>query len=474
MIFISSCDKEVSVSGPYEYQITKAKYFINTEPDGAEIFVDGKNTGLLTPDTVKWLAEGLHKFLLKKEPYLDYEFEDVASITEVKESTYSFLADPTNFGSIIFTSIPDSCEIYMDDALLNHKTPYTLQSVLPGKYKIKYTFPEHRADSQNVFVYAGKQISVNMQLSDTTIWVTYNKDNSFLPENTINDVVVDNDDNVWVGTWHNGLIKINGDSFEFFNKSNSGLPSNIINRIAKAPDGSIWIATYVGLARINNGLINSFTTVNSDLPSNYVTDIDFESNGTAWIGTDLGLAKFDGNNWTLYNSSNSSIPAQFITTVLVDQYDSLWIGTNQFNTCKFDGIDTWKQYQSDSLLIGDSVRDLFVGNDGNVWVGLLEQPKKGKFGGIFSIQNDEMVDKIPGLPNRTVNRFYMDSENNLWIGTRGVLVKVNPSGTYDFIYASFSGLPINDVYCISSDSYGNYWFGTNGGGLAKYKSWKDN
>lgn len=471
-IFIS-CDKEVSVSGPQDYEIGTAKYFVNSDPKGAAIFVDDRNTGLFTPDTVRWLPTGTHSFALKKEPFLDHTFSDDVINNSVNSTNYSFYSDNKNFGSINFSSTPEGCEIYLNDSLMNFKTPYTLGNLLPNKYLVKYTYPNHWPDSTTIFVRPGERSYVNLELSDTTVWVTYNTSNSDITDNTITDIFVDEQNVIWVGTKHHGIIKITNGNKEFITEENSALPNNIIHRIKKDKNGVVWVGTYVGLAQIRGEVINSFTTNNSILPSNYIADFDFDADGNIWVGTQEGLAKFDGSDWKVYTTSNSSIPADFITSVLVDQNDTLWIGTNQFNTAKFNGINTWTTYQADELLLGDSVADLIVGTNNKIWVGLVSQPTKGKDGGVYYLENDILITIPFNLANRRINRFYMDDNNSVWIGTRSGLLEVESIGNFKLYTAIITGLPINDVIAVSKDKDGNMWIGTNGRGLVKYKMWNE-
>jgi len=472
-IILISCEKDVSVSQPFDHEVGTAQYHILTEPAGAAIFVDERNTGLFTPDTVKWLTEGTHEFILKREPFLDYPFTATAENNNLYSKEYSFYSDTKNFGSIKFNSSPDSCAIYFNDSLLTQKTPFILTGLLPDKYKVKYKYPEHRSDSTSVFVYAGKQSFISLSLIDTSFWVTYDVANSDLTDDTIKDIVVDEDNTMWIGTWHNGVIKIKDGNKEFFTTETSNLPNNIVNRIKVDPDGNVWVGTNVGLAKISNGIIISYRTISSGIPGNYVTDFDFDSKGNIWIGTDAGLAKFDGSSWQTYTTSNSSIPGNFVTAVLVDQNDIVWIGTNQYNTSKFDGTDTWIEFQADGLLIKDSVADLIVGNDNKVWIGLVTQPKKGKPGGVYVVERDTLWEKTFNLSNKRVNRFYLDKDNTLWIGSRSGVVEVEPSGAFKLFTSNITGLPINDILAIAKDEVGNIWFGTNGRGLVKYKIWKE-
>lgn len=475
LLLFVSCDKEVSVSEPQTYETGKAKIFISTTPAKATIYVDDKNFGLTTPDTVKWLSEGEHKFTLKLEPFLDFTFNAIVKNESVTIENYNYYTDYRNFGSIKFSSKPDSCTIYFNDSLLSFKTPYTITNLIPATYKVKYSYPEHRSDSTNIFVYAGKQSLVHMNLADTTVWVTYNKDNSFIPDNTINDIMFDDNNKMWIATWHSGIVTNRTGAWENLLKENSNLPGNIVHRLKKDKLNNIWAATYFGLAKITKNNIIQFTTLNSKIPDNYVSDLDFDDLQNIWVGTQKGVSKFDGfESWTTYKTSSSSIPADFITAVEIDLNNNLWIGTNNFNTITFDGLSNWTSYQSDTSPIGDSVNDLLFDINNVLWIGLTTDLKSGKYGGVYVLENNSMKEIDLGLSNKYINKFYYDDANTMWIGTRGGLIEAKSVDNYKLYTSSNSKLPINDILCIAKDNAGNMWFGTNGRGLIKYKIWKDN
>ncbi len=469
----SACEKTVSVSGPKVYKIGSSQYYISTEPQGAEIFVDDKNTGQITPDTLKWLTEGTHSFTLKLDPYVDHSFAEEFDFEDIKSNSYSFIKDPINLGGIKFYSTPPGAEIYLDDSLLANTTPYVIENLLPKEYKVKFTYPEYWSDSLIVFVRPSKEAYANRTLIDSSVYVNYQTKNSFLPDNSIKDIYIDGDE-IWVATWHNGIAVSRNGKWDYINETNSILPSNTIHKIKKDNDNNIWIATSKGLAKINGNLISAFDINNSGLPNNYVTDVDFDLDGNIWIGTQKGITKFDGNsNWKTYNSSNSGLPANFITSVLVDGTDYIWLGSNNFNTFRFNKIDQWVVYQSDNSLIGDTVNDLILDQNNNLWVGLASALMKGKYGGAYMLEENRLKQVTLNVSDKYVNSFYLDDLNSMWIGTRAGVIVITETGNSKLINSSNSGIPINDISCISKDKYGNMWFGTNGAGLVKYKLWKE-
>lgn len=65
----SACDEE---SDPVEPADTTGELFLSSVPAGAEIWVEGVNTGLATPDTVMDVDEGIVNYTLKLANYEDY------------------------------------------------------------------------------------------------------------------------------------------------------------------------------------------------------------------------------------------------------------------------------------------------------------------------------------------------------------------------------------------------------------------
>jgi ligand-binding sensor domain-containing protein len=92
---------------------------------------------------------------------------------------------------------------------------------------------------------------------DGISWTSYNVDNSGIPSNTILDIEIDKDDNIWLATTH-GLTKFDGTNWEVYNTSNSGLASDWTSGIAlDYHRDKIWIThlMYGGLsvANLNSG-----------------------------------------------------------------------------------------------------------------------------------------------------------------------------------------------------------------------------
>ncbi len=109
--------------------------FIESEPGGAQIFLDSLNTNKLTPDTLKNLTTGEHSISIKKENYRDTTF----NVTIIENQTVSkslVLLSTTSVGNIFLQSTPGDAQIYIDNINTNKLTPYSLNNLTTGQHQI--------------------------------------------------------------------------------------------------------------------------------------------------------------------------------------------------------------------------------------------------------------------------------------------------------------------------------------------------
>ena len=107
---------------------------ITSEPTGAEIWLDGSNTGKVTPDIVEASA-GVHQITLKKAGYADLSL--TISVSSGSESLLTQGTTLTQLGSLKVESEPSGAQIWLDGANTNQVTPYTFSALESGQYEIK-------------------------------------------------------------------------------------------------------------------------------------------------------------------------------------------------------------------------------------------------------------------------------------------------------------------------------------------------
>lgn len=466
IVYSAGCDKDVSVT-PDEPPLPKGKLFVSSFPDQTLIFLNGKFTGNLTPDSVLFLEKGSYLLTLKKKYFKDVTVN--VNITE--DSLNSIFIDYRNYSGILGTlnldSKPRSAEIFLDDSATGKITPNSLPNLFPGIHKVKLKYDGYWDSNVDVEIESGKTTYPYITMVDTMVWVNYTPSNSGLPELYINHVAIDNNNNKWIGTLSKGLVYFDDKNWVVYNSNNSLLPSDNIKFIGVDSQNKKWICTQFGLVTFDGTNWEIFSTQNSGLPSDWINCIAFDINGDKWIGTSNGLVKFDGTNWTVYNDTNSPLVSDVIESLTIDNGGYKWIGTADQGWAKYDGT-FWTIYNSIRFqypkYIGGGIA---IDKNGRIWLG-ASQNSQTSGGTVFS--DDHFFWTIwDGIPSTNVKAIAVDMNNNKWFanGETGVS-KYNGAGWIHYT-TSNSRIPINRIMSITIDHLGYKWISTYEGGLSKYK-----
>lgn len=184
-----------------------------------------------------------------------------------------------------------------------------------------------------------------------TNWLKYFRKDSML--NTYKRAYAVIDDSLWVGTFGDGLMVIEGDKTKSFTNNNTrstqrvddGLLTDYITCLAiDERSSTIWVGTNAGLASCDlNGENWQRFTGKPSLPNNVIRDIAIGRDGTLWVGTPSGLAAYDGEKWTTYDESNGLFQASVRS--LNVQGDSLWVGTVGGTVSQYKN-GKWKTFMS--------------------------------------------------------------------------------------------------------------------------------
>ena len=96
-LIISSCD---SSDDPMTPANTKGGIYLTSNPAGAQIWVDGVNQNLTTPDTVTNIEQGLRNVTLKLQDYIDTTF--AISVTADQISIVTNIVMVSNINTTLF------------------------------------------------------------------------------------------------------------------------------------------------------------------------------------------------------------------------------------------------------------------------------------------------------------------------------------------------------------------------------------
>ncbi len=275
---------------------------------------------------------------------------------------------------------------------------------------------------------------------DGKTWQTWSNNNGKLAANDYRDVVVDDRNRTWAGSWGGGVAVFTAsqDTYKisYLNSKNKRLAGIVgdanyvvVNKLVKDRQGRIWILNRQAADQRVLAVVDSldnwqyFSTLEG-IRSNYVTALTIDDKGRKWIGTEnSGISVLDDKSTPFdkrdddlsqgLGSEDDLISLQ-INSLAGDLDGLLWIATP-------DGLQYW-----------------YSGN--------AKRPN-------FSIINDN------------VNVISVDVRNNKWIGTVGGLTVLEADGFTRQHYSTSNSPLVSDyVTCFAFDEkYGYVYIGTTNG-----------
>jgi len=175
-IIIIGCEKEVSKT-PVEPDPSMGVINISSNPSGAVIFQNGRNTGRLTPDSLTFLNPETYEITLKLQYFKDTSVTVQLGKDARNELSIDYLSNPSMYGNLILYSVPNGASIFLNDSSLNRVTPDTLYGVLPGLYKAKFKLTNYRDSEINALVESSITRNFSVALRDTSVWVDFQTSN---------------------------------------------------------------------------------------------------------------------------------------------------------------------------------------------------------------------------------------------------------------------------------------------------------
>lgn len=306
------------------------------------------------------------------------------------------------------------------------------------------------------------------------------------------DIVFDNTDRQWTGTFGEGLYftKKNGDGFHRISELpfTDPLPANLnILDLHIDSKGRLWVATYgrgLYLIDFNKNTIAHFGAEKHNPKALHYNDIlcvyeDYF--GTVWFGTDgAGASYYDEylekfNSLTNYETPEN-INIDVVRTIAVDKKNAVWIGTSGKGLTRYEPTtNSWQTFKAEpenrNTISSDRVMSLFVDDDNDLWIGTQ--------GGGLDIRGADgkfehfSPDSETPLSANTIWCIYKDGADRIWLGTReqGLIQFDKEMGEIKNLAhrpGQKNSLPSNNIRAIVSDEKGNLWIGTETDGIAYF------
>lgn len=287
------------------------------------------------------------------------------------------------------------------------------------------------------------------------------------------------DGNIYVGTWDNGLYKLNADGSA--EQLISGTLSNAVHHIHQLYNNGnkfILIASDDGLVQydIQNRSWSMLSEVNDPSRSTserFVYGIAGDKEGGIWVTTFYGGVSYLPSTsveerFRAYSARQGGLRGNVVGRFFEDQQHRIWIATDDAGLdCFNPQTNSFVSYPGKAAMGKYNVHALFAdGND--LWVGTYGN-------GVIRMNmatGAQQIFQTDGMASGS-NAYciYRDRKNRLWAASMDGASLFDESQQKFRKIKSFKSLTID----IKGDPQGNVWFATQGGGLwrlGKNNVWK--
>ncbi len=217
---------------------------------------------------------------------------------------------------------------------------------------------------------------------------------------------------LWIGTFGNGIFLYRDGETTWYNQGNSGLNNNQVDNIIKTQDGNIWISTRGGLTRYNGNEFKTFQ-LQEYIGFNALLQLAEDRFGYIWAATyGDGVYRMlvdENDKLEVFKvDTEVGLSSDNVYSILADNFGNIWAGCQNGTdkiTLDADGnIAEIRNYDNFEGFTGfeNNAKANWVGKDGLLWFGTI----KGAM-----VYNPEM-DKINNIPPKTnitnLQLFYKD------------------------------------------------------------------
>jgi ligand-binding sensor domain-containing protein len=293
-------------------------------------------------------------------------------------------------------------------------------------------------------------------------WTTY------LQGSKITSVCIDIYGQKWFGGM-SALYRFDGTNWKIYNSLNSPIGFDLITSLAFDDQNNLWMGTYhYGVyAFLNDTTTWLNYTYGSGLPDSTIISVACDNSGNKWFGTKgSGIVKFDGFSFSTYNSPGVNIAGNDIYSICIDALNNIWIGTSS-GVSKFDGVSSFVNYHESDGLANNNVNSIIPDIQGNIWIGTTKG--LSRFNGTLPITtyffSNSLVDSY-------VNAVKKSSSGDFWFATNGGISKYTEASNYWKNYTEADGLLDPSIYDVDFGIGSTIWAGASTG-LWKYdgNSW---
>lgn len=422
------CEKEVDVTPPDEPP-PSGVLVLDSEPEGASIYLDGKERRRITPDSLTWLDEGEYQVTLKKKYFNDYTFQIIIPNNGRSSYNLDYSSIPQMLSNLEITSKPSDAKVTINGTVYANRTPLNLTRILPGLFEITIEKEGYSKAEKVVELYSGDSKSTSVTLYDKSKWTVFDASTSPFPGNSFSTLYFDKVDNtLYAGTTTKGLMVYKGDSWQLMTLGNSELPNDQVRGLKRDNAGRVWVWGVLGFA------IKGYQT---------------------WI------IPFDGNNPPFESISINDIEPIGTAAVFATQAEAE-IGSYQVAN---DGTISWNSITDESGFLPYSneinaiAHDPATNNTYYATAGRGIMYTIGDTPGFYFIDRNNQ-----GIPSNNITHIELTSVNDIWIASKSENSNSGYLSYYDGVnwntLLAGSNITINNIFITENNIK---WIAANNG-----------
>jgi ligand-binding sensor domain-containing protein/signal transduction histidine kinase len=290
-------------------------------------------------------------------------------------------------------------------------------------------------------------------------------------------VYVDPEDNLWVGTYFNGINFYDKHSTHFggivlSDKDQSASDFQSATALIEDRSHHLWAGTDgAGLYFSKDSFGDSpavFERITSCPGVEKIKSMKLDGNQNLWIATwGHGLYRFNTLTHECLNFESFKTGVDIgkeILSLEIDPLGDVWIGAFEKGVFRFSQKTktithlTGKERSSGFI---DRVNVIMNGSHKDVWIG---REGRGLNHTIIGSDQYDVIETAHILASTSVSSLYIDKEETLWIGcpSKG-LVHYDSKKNTSTLYTEQDGLVNSMIYGMLEDSRGRLWISTEGG-----------
>ncbi|WP_183572916.1 hybrid sensor histidine kinase/response regulator transcription factor [Mucilaginibacter sp. X5P1] len=296
-----------------------------------------------------------------------------------------------------------------------------------------------------------------------------------LNSNSLSKMFIDRSECLWVCTFGGGVNYCDLNEKLFYTLQHNpedpnSLAGNHIRSVLE--DGeNLWIGTTangLNLYNLKTQKFNYYNTYNSPvkLKNNVITSLVFDSDRNLWIGNNAGIEILKPDRKTLWRPAGyDKFPTYVIETLVKDCYGNIWFGNHmdRFGVIWKDDKNCYhvKYYGEGYFILADkSNPQLFVSSTHG-----LKRLTIDNQGNIVKSITYQASSQPNSLSSNYTYPICKQNDSTFWIGTIGGgldRLSLGINNAYKIkSYSSSYGI-FNDVESLEIDNAGNIWMGGNG------------